>query len=611
MKVTIWSQLLLTAVLVLGLASESAAQKSGNAKGSSGKGFGLTGDDRPSGRSGPSNQNSTPSNSFTPPRQQSNLTPPRQQSNQGNVGALILGGVIQGLQQQQQMQQPPVQRAPASSRPGFNDFNNNGFAPNQQPATQGYVEGQQYYLQDGRLSVYRGGQFVPLTASNVTTGGTTDSAVAPAPAPPAPQLTVMPAGVPAQPLKPAANSTSIPARLISQAELGRGRKFVAKAQEGVVVDIESELESLVVDPAALVSEMAGMNVEPQLVAKLQAAIQSGDATQAQLQFVAATQNLARGQQLFRQVSVMAALETVRSDAESSELKTSSLRALKKAIQKSDAKPEVIKHISPLIARLENLIEVDELLGSAVPGNVAAQISLTEAKQRLILNPGMDVNSAVSLGNGSVLVGTGGVGELEMRDTSLAEVLGLPVLPLESSEIADSAITSGVILTNPARTGTPVFLEYNGQSQKLESGKQFVLDTTEKVAVKFNRGGNNGWQTYTLEPGNYQFKGTAQGWDLESLTYELKLDNTSSPLEFHFVWNGERRSVPSRELVTLTSKLPIRLSFDRGNGEKQKSFTMAEQKQSMRVGLNAGDRLWDIFSSTGESVNIANDTPPAF
>lgn len=73
------------------------------------------------------------------------------------------------------------------------------------------------------------------------------------------------------------------------------------------------------------------------------------------------------------------------------------------------------------------------------------------------------------------------------------------------------------ISNPKRIGYPVAFMYGGETVQLQPGDAFRRTFTEQKAkpsvVQFNRGGSFGDASMQLEPGDYEFKVTRQGWKL--------------------------------------------------------------------------------------------------
>jgi len=447
------------------------------------------------------------------------------------------------------------------------------------PQQQDYVEGQQYYLQDGRLAVFRNGQFIPIDQGTQPTA---------APTPPLP-----PPPVPKPDIKTEPNPLALNIRAISAAEISRGKQTVCKALGECLDDLESALEPSLIDEAVLIEELARLNADATVQTRLIQAIRSGKATEAQLEYVTLTKDVTRGQQLHHQIATATALAAFREAVEAKEVVAAQLRTLRKAIQKGSAEQARQKPVVHALSDLERLMEVSESLSTAQAGK-SGDLAVGAASTKLIMNPQLPAGVTIGLGNGSVLVGTGGVGELEAKAGDLSELLGYQVFTAAAISNAPEVNIDGIVLVNPSTTKTPVIYEFNAKQERLESGQQVRLPVGAKYNVKFNRGGTFGWQTYGLDPGTYEFKGTAKGWELFAKSYEVVIDNSRNKTSFQFVYDGEARVVQASDKLAIKSKFPITLKFDRGNGAKDKKVVLTGTKEAIVVGLQLHDRQWDLF-----------------
>jgi hypothetical protein len=81
-----------------------------------------------------------------------------------------------------------------------------------------------------------------------------------------------------------------------------------------------------------------------------------------------------------------------------------------------------------------------------------------------------------------------------------------------------------------------------------------------------------------------------------------LDNSQSPQEFNFLFQGEAMTVPAGGTKTLTSMYPIVVKFDRGNGSEF-SVKMMHFSGNVQVGVNAEDNLWDLFPTSDNQREV--------
>lgn len=93
---------------------------------------------------------------------------------------------------------------------------------------------------------------------------------------------------------------------------------------------------------------------------------------------------------------------------------------------------------------------------------------------------------------------------------------------------DSVATPAPItILNPANTGRPVNYTLGAGQFSIESAQSLVHNDGTQVIV-FDRGGDFGTATYTLEPGTYRFVLTDAGWDLNTVRDEVADTSMDNP-----------------------------------------------------------------------------------
>ena len=205
--------------------------------------------------------------------------------------------------------------------------------------------------------------------------------------------------------------------------------------------------------------------------------------------------------------------------------------------------------------------------------------------------------AVVLANDIVMVGSRGRGPVDISKGNAAGALGLPVIaddPLPNAE--SPPMTSGVLLMNPKRSGANVRYVLNGEAYMMKPGMSQKLQSGSWV-INFDRGGSAGASEYRLDEGTYQFTPTETGWQLYKHRFDITIDNTRNPRDFHFVFNKEPLVVRDGRTKTLTSVFPIVLRYDRGNGGEF-ATKMLNFSGAVEVGINATDNYWDLFPEEG-------------
>jgi hypothetical protein len=196
-----------------------------------------------------------------------------------------------------------------------------------------------------------------------------------------------------------------------------------------------------------------------------------------------------------------------------------------------------------------------------------------------------------------MVGNRGRGAVSIAKGNAAEALDLPVIadePVRNSE--GSPIESGVLLVNPSRSGANVTYRLNGETYEMKPGMSQRLPLARWL-IEFDRGGSIGTSQYRLDPGTYTFTPTDTGWELYKQRFDITIDNTRNPHDFHFVYNGKPLVIRAGRTRDLASLYPIFIRYDRGMGGElvQKVLNFSG---TVEVGINAADNLWDVFPEAG-------------
>ncbi len=86
--------------------------------------------------------------------------------------------------------------------------------------------------------------------------------------------------------------------------------------------------------------------------------------------------------------------------------------------------------------------------------------------------------------------------------------------------------------NPENYGTALSFKLNGQTVRLEPGKQSSMSFDRNYTIEFDRGGDFGTAKYTLRDGDFQFTVGDQGWDLKKIQASAnaipQINNSATP-----------------------------------------------------------------------------------
>ncbi|HVX64476.1 MAG TPA: hypothetical protein VHC19_27885 [Pirellulales bacterium] len=305
---------------------------------------------------------------------------------------------------------------------------------------------------------------------------------------------------------------------------------------------------------------------------------------------------AGAEQVARQTAVKRTFLALEQSAEDGKASTEEVNDLADALDKLAPSNPQAAQITQSLDPLRTWVEIQKMLDSANP-DAAGIDELPTGRVTLIHNPNLSVGTAVVLANDTVMVGSRGRGGVEISKGNAAEALGLPVISDDALPNAEGAPkTNGVLLMNPTRSGANVRYMLNGETYIMKPGMSQKLQPGSWV-INFDRGGSAGASEYRLEEGTYQFTPTESGWELYKHRYDITIDNSRNPRDFHFVFNKEPLVVREGRTKTLTSRFPIVLRYDRGNGGEL-ATKMLNFSGTVEVGINAADNLWDLFPEEG-------------
>ncbi|MBL8830688.1 MAG: hypothetical protein JNM18_27185 [Planctomycetaceae bacterium] len=258
-----------------------------------------------------------------------------------------------------------------------------------------------------------------------------------------------------------------------------------------------------------------------------------------------------------------------------------------------------------LGTLKTWAEVRKLVEAVTPdGGRTAR--LPTGKVPLIYDPALAVGKAIVLGHDAVLIGNQGKGPISIRQGMAAEALGMPIVtgkPVRDSE--GQEVTSGVLLVNPPTSSSMISYTVEGNRYEMQPGMtQHLPGAGQRWTIEYDRGGNFGVDGYTVSDGTYYFTPTDTGWQLYKQRFDIVLDNSQNPQEFHYLLEGERASVPPNGTKTIKSIYPMVVHFDRANGSEivAKSLNFSGNVQ---IGVNVADNKWDLFPTNENQRAVSN------
>ncbi len=214
------------------------------------------------------------------------------------------------------------------------------------------------------------------------------------------------------------------------------------------------------------------------------------------------------------------------------------------------------------------------------------------ESQIIYVPNMPAGRVVYLGNGTLLVGTGGATDgIVITSGSAVQAVGLSVgagQPVPDSE--SDVIVDGVLLINLGEET----VNYNVDSNQFTMSPDFRqhLPGSKTWVVEFDRGGDHGKAKYGIANGTYGFTPTEKGWELiEQPEHEVTIDNTNNKFPFQYVLDDAQKTVTAGQSNQHKSRYPFVVRFDDGSGQVRQKV-LKESEYAVAVG--SGGAL-DLFA----------------
>ncbi|MGC3969715.1 MAG: hypothetical protein QM775_21005 [Pirellulales bacterium] len=397
-----------------------------------------------------------------------------------------------------------------------------------------------------------------------------------------------------EPSQPAAMMNKITSPVpLTAGERDAAMAAVDKHLTDGVAALKEKLGGILPDELAVLAKTSGWTGDHQQA--LVTALCAGDPTAVYEAYSQGNPKDAAGAEIVaRQVDVRRTLAKLEQDLQKNQASVSQdIDDIDKALGKISATVPATADVAPMLDTLKNWTKVRTFVDKAMPqkGPIA---KLPSGKISLIYDPGTPVGTAVVLGNDALLIGNQGRGPLAIQIGNAAEALGLPIVtgaPVEEAE--GEAMASGVMIVNPKSSRATINYNVNGNHYIMEPGMAQRLPGGADWVVEFDRGQSFGPAAYTLGPGTFYFTPSDQGIQLYEQRFDVTVDNSQNKQEFNALVMGENFTVPAHGARTISSKYPVVVRYDRGNGTQFVSRSMYFSG-NVQVGVNSEDNLWDLF-----------------
>lgn len=388
---------------------------------------------------------------------------------------------------------------------------------------------------------------------------------------------------------------------LTAVRLEAAKEGVDRQIRDLVEDLRPMMRQLFPDKLDALSGTSGWS--PEARTALTKALRSGDPEQIYEIWMEAEPNNPTGaERIAREAELQRAFKRLEQSAEEGESTTAQLEDVQESLDKLSVSDDKAGDFAGALDDLAAWIQVQEILDEAEPDTGAAKV-LPKGRVKIIKNPNLSVGTAVVMNNATVMVGSRGHGGVEITRGNAAEALGLPVVsddPLPDSEGAPQR--SGTLITNPRKHGETIRYVLNGEEYIMRPGTSQRLRTGQSWRVEYDRGANAGSAQYSLTNGTYVWTPTDRGWQLYKQRYDVTIDNSRNPKDFHFVMNDEPMVVRAGHMRKINNPYPIILEYDRGNGAGMVSKSVSFSG-NVEVGVNAEDNLLDLFTEQNNAKRV--------
>lgn len=392
---------------------------------------------------------------------------------------------------------------------------------------------------------------------------------------------------------------------LSNQDIQRANEKLQGQQEKSIDEIEADLQDkLPPSDTDLITQMQNAGIDPATQQQILDAKNRGDAGTVQILFAnnSMPPNAAGAADLANKINLQNDLNDLRQRNKDGDLSPRDIERFANQNKNLFPPGPDRDHFFDHMDDMTQTAEVQQLLGGATPN--PGMNGLGGGTVTVIHNPNLPNGTVINLGNGSVMVGTGGQGDLNVGTSSLAEAMGLPVANSQPVPESDATIpTSGVVLRNGADNEATISYVINDKYEYTMKAGHIQSLGEGKWVVRYDKGGSHGEAKYTLSEGTYEFTPSDNGWALFSKKYDVTIDNSGNPNEFHYVVNNVAAKVDAYATKTHNSKYPLEVRFDRGDGKGEERKVL--DGGTFQVAVSPGDNLWDLYSTDGSPILADN------
>jgi len=150
----------------------------------------------------------------------------------------------------------------------------------------------------------------------------------------------------------------------------------------------------------------------------------------------------------------------------------------------------------------------------------------------------------------------------------------------------------IVVLNPLKTDQPVEFTLDGEAEQLDAGFKLELAGGQPRMIRFSPGNGQSPVQYRLTAGIYYFQRTDATWTLRRRTFRVTIDNRSGETDFGYLADNEQAVVRAGATRDHTSRFPLVVVFDRGDGGQPAHVALATG--TYRVAGDPQTGVLDLF-----------------
>jgi hypothetical protein len=238
---------------------------------------------------------------------------------------------------------------------------------------------------------------------------------------------------------------------------------------------------------------------------------------------------------------------------------------------------------------QSISEIEGLIGASLPTGPANAGMKQNLDRMRKLNALGKIVEAAQMGINAFPMLLQGAQSCGYPPSFVGQMVGVPYMDCPPMPDKPPGVSGKTCLLNSDSSGNVINYSLNeypysmgpGQSQFVDSGYVITFDS-----------GSGATKRYTLADGSFRFSIGPQGWDMQSATFKVTIDNSNFGSDFNFAINNEPGSVRAGQAVQIQSPYPLEIMFDRGDGGEPGRKRLMEG--IYLVGVDPGSQRLELF-----------------